>query len=68
MSIPAVILVEVLESGIEMLLPVHPIHVHRCSDELVVVYRSVPVSISLQESRSMRNIVNTCSSLVMSRL
>jgi hypothetical protein len=43
----AVVLVEVLERGVEVLVPVHPVHVHRGGDELVVVDRPVPVRVGL---------------------
>jgi hypothetical protein len=47
-DVPAVVLVEVLERGVEVLVPVHPVHVHRRRDELLVVYRPVPVGVGLR--------------------
>lgn len=46
-TIPAVIFIKVLKSSVEMLLSVHPVHVHSCSDELIVVYRPITISIGL---------------------
>jgi hypothetical protein len=47
-KLPAAVLVEVLERGVEVLLPVHPVHVHRRGDELLVVDRPVPVRVGLR--------------------
>jgi hypothetical protein len=46
--LPAVVLVEVLERGVEVLVPVHSVHVHRRRDELLVVDRPVPVGVGLR--------------------
>ena len=45
--IPAVILIKVLERRVQMLLSVHSVQVHRCSNEFVVVYRSISICICL---------------------
>jgi hypothetical protein len=47
-GLPAAVLVEVLERGVQVLLPVHPVHVHRRGDELLVVDRAVPVRVRLR--------------------
>ena len=36
-----------LEGSVEVFFSVHSVHVHRCRDELVVVYRPVAIGISL---------------------
>jgi hypothetical protein len=46
-NLPAAVLVEVLERGVEVFFPVHPVHVHRRRDELLVVDRPVPVRVCL---------------------
>lgn len=48
LNLPAVVLVEVLECGVEVLFPVHSVHVHRRGDELLVVDQSIAVGISLE--------------------
>jgi hypothetical protein len=48
--LPAVVLVEVLERGVEVLVAIHPVHVHRRRDELLVVDRPVPVGVGLHAS------------------
>ena len=47
--LPAAVLVEVLERGVEVLVPAHPVHVHRRRDELLVVDRPVPVGVGLPQ-------------------
>jgi len=45
--LPAIIFIEVLESCVKMFFSVHSVHLHRCRDELVVIYGSIAISISL---------------------
>ena len=47
--LPTVVLVEVLERGVEVLFPVHSVHVHRRGDELLVVNQSIAICISLEK-------------------
>ena len=53
--VPAVVLVEVLEGGVEVLFPVHPVHVHRRRDELLVVDRPAPVGVGLDQEIKAQN-------------
>lgn len=45
--LPAVIFIEILECSINMFFSVHSVHVHRCCDELVIIYNSITISICL---------------------
>jgi hypothetical protein len=45
--IPTVIFIEILEGSVEVLFSVHSVHVHCCSYELIIVYCTISICISL---------------------
>ena len=51
LNLPTVVLIKVLECGVEVLLPVHSVHVHCRGDELLVVDQSIAVGIGLEIKR-----------------
>lgn len=45
--VPAIIFVKILKCRVQMIFFIDPVHVYCCSDELVIVYRSISICICL---------------------